>query len=145
MSKDLFNVCYTLAGFSPWQKQEIARIEKLTSDEVLIEVQNIMNGQNYSWYSLDKRLRDIEITSALYSEWALLWEAKRNWDKASHLVQSLGGSSSDTSAIFSYVFRRNLWRSASYRCILLTLKILPTYSGLKAKGIRLVMENVDKY
>jgi hypothetical protein len=134
MSKDLFDVCYTIAGFSPWQKQEIARIENLTRDEVLIEVQNIMNEQNYSWYSLDKRLREVEITSALYNEWALLWEAKRNWDKASHLVQSLGGSSSDTSTIFSYVARRKLWRATSYRYILLTLKILPTSSGLKAKG-----------
>jgi hypothetical protein len=135
MSKELFDICYTFAHFSPWQKREISRIESLSDDEVLKEVQNIMNGQNYSWFSLDKHLRAIEISGVLYSEWAILWEAKRSWDKASHLVQCLGGSSLDATDIYSYVVRRKLWRTCSYRHVLLTMKILPTYSGLKAKGI----------
>ncbi len=45
--------------FNPWPKQEVLQIEALSKQQVLSELQQIMEGCNYSWHSISKLLQGL--------------------------------------------------------------------------------------
>jgi hypothetical protein len=46
-----------LAGFTLWPKQEVLRIEALSDQDVLSELEGIMAGRNYSWHSINELMK----------------------------------------------------------------------------------------
>ena len=57
MSTGLFNTGYVFAHLTSWEAQEIQRITLLSDEAVISEVHSVMNGANYSWISINRRLR----------------------------------------------------------------------------------------
>ena len=43
-----------LTGFTLWPKEEVLRIEALSNQEVLSELERIMDGRNYSWHKINE-------------------------------------------------------------------------------------------
>ena len=73
-----------------WSKQAVMRIEALSDSQVLLELQEAMEGRNYSWHSINKLLQnrldegDIEFTHVggdVLFEWNNLCDEKRIWEK----------------------------------------------------------------
>ena len=73
-----------------WSKQAVVRIEAMSDDQVLLELQEVMEGQNYSWHSINELLQDrlekgdIEYTLVggdVVFEWNNLCDEKRAWGK----------------------------------------------------------------
>jgi hypothetical protein len=113
----------TIGNLTLWEKQEVARIKKLSDKEVLSELSDIMRGRNYSWASISHQLQDrinrnqlniehFEPGNIPY-EWNVLCDEKVSW--------SLNGRPSFKS------FRFN-------RTCLANLKIIPTQAGLGPEG-----------
>ncbi len=111
-----------VGNFSLWPKREVLRIEALSEQQVLSELQEIMEGRNYSWHSINKLLQDqldkeaLEFTfidGDILFEWSNLCDEKRKWERK--------GCLSDDCAEFN-------------RDCLINLKILPFQAGLGLKS-----------
>jgi hypothetical protein len=108
--------------FSLWPKREVLRIEALSEQQVLSELQEIMKGHGYSWHSINKLLQDqldkeaLEFTfidGDILFEWNNLCDEKRKWER--------NGCLSADCAEFN-------------RDCLINLKILPFQAGLGLKS-----------
>ena len=73
-----------------WPMQEVLRIESLIDKEVLAELQDIMRGNNYSWYTINELLQVQRDNNALeftlndgdvIFEWNNLCDEKKQWEK----------------------------------------------------------------
>lgn len=108
--------------FSFWLKREVLRIEALSEQQVLSELQEIMEGRGYSWHSINELLQDqldkeaLEFTfidGDILFEWNNLCDEKRKWERK--------GCLSNECAEFN-------------RDCLINLKILPFQAGLGLKS-----------
>jgi len=130
-----------------WPKQAVLWIESLSEQQILLELQRVMDGWNYSWHSINELLQgrldqgDLEFTLVdgdVLFEWNNLCDEKRGWERKGRL--------SDNCAEFN-------------RDCLINLMILPFQGGLGLEGkfstrsgwfdltrlgLRLVTTNVDK-
>ena len=70
--------------------QEVLRIESLLDEEVLAELQDIMGGKSYSWYTINDLLQAQRDNNALeftlddgdvIFEWNNLCDEKKQWEK----------------------------------------------------------------
>ncbi|OBT47235.1 hypothetical protein VE00_03481 [Pseudogymnoascus sp. WSF 3629] len=104
-----------LAGFRLWPKQEVLRIEALSDQDVLSELEGIMAGRS----ALEFTFEDGDVIF----EWNILCDEKRNWEQ----TKTLSSSSTE--------FNRDR---------LINLKILPTKAGFGFEGSRLVVANLDE-
>jgi hypothetical protein len=104
--------------FSLWPEREVLRIEALSEQQVLSELQEIMEGRSYSWHSINQLLQDqldkeaLEVTfidGDILFEWNNLCDEKRKWERK--------GCLSNDCAEFN-------------RDCLINLKILPFQAGL---------------
>jgi len=103
-----------------WANLETLRIQELSSNNVLNELQNVMNGSQYSWKSIHHRLQELNVEYSIYLEWNALCTIKREWDE--HHV--LNGAA----------IARTEWRPSSYQALLISLKVFPIQAGLGAEG-----------
>lgn len=111
-----------LTGFTLWPKEEVSRIEALSNQEVLSELERIMDGRNYSWHKINELMTTQLCKGALeftfqngdvIFEWNNLCDEKRNWEQKRRL------SSSST--------------EFNIDC-LINLKILPAKAGFASEG-----------
>ena len=105
-----------------WPKEEVLRIEALSDKQVLAELQDIMNGRNYSWHKINQSLQAQLDNDALeYTledgdvifEWNNLCDEKRQWERKGHL------------SVSCMDFNRDC---------LINLKIIPFKGGLGDEG-----------
>ncbi|RFU32514.1 hypothetical protein B7463_g3820, partial [Scytalidium lignicola] len=108
----------TANDFSRWLGGEVLRIEVLSEVQVLSELQGIMEGDNYSWHSinellqnqLDKEALEFTLTGGdVVFEWNNLCDEKQKWERKGCL------------SINDVNFNRDC---------LINLKILPFKAGL---------------
>ncbi|OBT82273.1 hypothetical protein VE02_09776 [Pseudogymnoascus sp. 03VT05] len=104
-----------LIGFTLWPKKEVLRIEALSNQEVLSELEGIMDSRS----ALEFTFQDGDVIF----EWNILCNEKRNWEQKKAL--------SSRSTEFN-------------RDCLINLKILPAKAGFGYKGSRLVVANLDE-
>jgi hypothetical protein len=111
-----------LIGFTLWPKHEVLRIEALSDEEVLSELESIVDGRSYSWHSINELMKAQLYKGALeftfqdgdvIFEWNNLCDEKRNWEQKRSLSSS------------SKRFNRDC---------LINLKILPTKAGFGSEG-----------
>ena len=111
-----------LTGFTLWPKEEVLRIEALSDQEVLSELEGIVDGRNYSWHSINELMKTQLYKGALeftfqdgdvIFEWNNLCDEKRNWEQ----TRSLSSSSTEF----------------NIDC-LINLKILPAKAGFGSEG-----------
>lgn len=72
-----------------WEQQHIKRVETLSDQQVLKEVNRIMLGHNYSWYTISQRLQAKHNDKKLYLEhfepgnvlyeWNVLCDERISW------------------------------------------------------------------
>jgi hypothetical protein len=144
-SKNLLQGGICRDGGYDWSIQTVLRIEALSEEEVFLELQGVMEGQDYSWHSINELLQgrldqgDLEFTRVdgdVLFEWNILCNEKRRWERKGRLSQNC------------VEFNRDC---------LINLMILPFQGGLEGKfskrsccfnltspGLRLVTTNVDK-
>lgn len=105
-----------------WPKLEVLRIEALSDEDVLLELESIMEGRNYSWHSINEQMQAeldkgaLEFTAEdgdVLFEWNNLCDEKRNWEREGHFSLSYADFNRDC---------------------LINLKIIPTKAGLGSKG-----------
>jgi len=105
-----------------WAKQEVLKIEGLSKQQVMSELQGIMEGHKYSWHCINALLQGkLEEGSLEFSdchgevlfEWKNLCDEKRMWEK--------NGRPSVKSEKFNVA-------------CLINLKILPIKAGLGSEG-----------
>ncbi|KAH8772314.1 hypothetical protein BGZ57DRAFT_764072 [Hyaloscypha finlandica] len=105
-----------------WAKRQVLRIEALSKQQVLCELQGIMEGHSYSWHCINDLLQarfnegSLEfslVDGDVLFEWNNLCNEKRVWEKKGRL--------SVNSAEFNM------------DC-LINLKILPVQAGLGIEG-----------
>jgi hypothetical protein len=111
-----------LRGLRLWAKRQVLRVEALSKQEVLCELQGIMEGHSYSWNRINDLLQarldegSLEFSFAdgdVLFEWNNLCYEKRMWEKRGRL--------SVDNAEFNMA-------------CLINLKILPVQAGLGIEG-----------
>ena len=79
-----------LADIDLWQKREVLRIEALSEQQVLSELQDVMEGHNYSWHTINELLQgqldkgDLEfmvVDGDVLFEWNNLCDKKWEWER----------------------------------------------------------------
>jgi len=119
-----FNLPSTLSNLTLWGKWESARIGSLSDQDVLKELKSIMNGHNYSWYTISQRLKrrlaqnlltleHFESGNIPY-EWNVLCDERLSWQRQGR------------PSFVSFGFNR---------ACLINLKLIPTLSGLGYEGL----------
>jgi hypothetical protein len=112
----------TVTDLELWQKQQVLRIESIEAHQVLSELRDIMEGHNYSWYSikdlLQARFDNGDLAHTLIDgdvlfEWNNLCNEKRVWEKRGHL------------SVDRIEFNKDC---------LINLKLLPIQAGLGTEG-----------
>ena len=105
-----------------WAKQQVLRIEALSKQEVLCELQGIMEGHNYSWHCINDLLQarfdegSLEfslVDGDVLFEWNNLCHEKQVWEKTRRLSVDIAEFNMDC---------------------LINLKILPVQAGLGIEG-----------
>jgi hypothetical protein len=111
-----------LSDHGLWAKREVLRIEALSKQQVLRELQGIMEGRNYSWNYISELLQarfdegSLEFSlkdGTILREWNNLCAEKRAWEKKGHLSTNDAEFNMDC---------------------LINLKILPVQAGLGIEG-----------
>ncbi len=81
--------CFQRVKFnmSSWPEQEVVRIESLSNEEVLIELQEVMVGANYSWNRMHYLFQDKAwaLPTALLLEWKNACEERMGWESKGRL------------------------------------------------------------
>jgi hypothetical protein len=103
-----------------WANLETLRIQELSGNNVLNELQNVMNGSQYSWKSIHHRLQELNVEYSIYLEWNALSTIKREWDEH-HVLNGVAIAKTE-------------WRPSSYQALLISLKVFPIQAGLGAEG-----------
>ncbi|KAH8674435.1 hypothetical protein BGZ60DRAFT_404018 [Tricladium varicosporioides] len=115
-----------------WSKQTVLRIEALSEQQVLSELQGVIEGRTYSWHSISKLLQsrldegDLEFVPAdgnILFEWNNLCYEKQEWERKGRLSQECAEFNRDC---------------------LINLMILPFQAGLGFESLQLITTNVDK-
>lgn len=105
-----------------WAKQQVLDIEDLSKQQVLLELQGVMGGHNYSWHSINAllqarfeegKLKFSLVNGNVLYEWNNLCYEKRIWEKKGHL------------SVHNSEFNVDC---------LINLKILPVQAGLGIEG-----------
>lgn len=105
-----------------WAKRQVLRIEALSKQEVLCELQGIMEGHNYSWHCINDLLQaqfnegSLEfslVDGDVLFEWNNLCNEKRVWEKRGRLSVDIAEFNMDC---------------------LINLNILPVQAGLGMEG-----------
>lgn len=118
-SQGLMNHDSTLEDFA---LQEVLRIEALLDNQVLTELQDIMEGRNYSWHTISRFLQAqldkdaLEFTlehGDVIFEWNNLCDEKREWEQKGRLSVGIAEFNRDC---------------------LINLKIIPIKGGLGFEG-----------
>ena len=86
-----------LTGFTLWPNEEVLRIEALSDQEVLSELERIVDGRNYIWHSINELMKTQLYKGALeftfqdgdvIFEWNNLCDEKRNWEQTRLVARS---------------------------------------------------------
>ena len=84
-------------NLSLWPEREVFRIEALSEQQVLLELQDIMEGRSYSWHSinellkaqLDKEILEFTLMDGdIIFEWNNLCIEKQKWERKGRLSNS---------------------------------------------------------
>jgi hypothetical protein len=116
----------SIALMAVWAYQEIARINALSNEELITELHRAMDGDSYSWQSINQRMGELEIDYGLYDTWNIIWKKKRDWEKRAE--QDRPFSAGDELAKLS---RADL---CQHRLVLINMKVTPIFAGLWAEG-----------
>jgi hypothetical protein len=109
-----------------WAYQEIARVNALSNEELITELHHAMDGDNYSWQSINQRMRELEIDYDLYDTWNIICKKKRDWEKTAE--QDRPCSAGDKLAKLSEA------DLCKHRVVLINMKVIPIFAGLWAEG-----------
>jgi hypothetical protein len=116
-----------------WGRREVARIEALSEEELIIEVTNVMNGDNYSWRSIKTKMQRLDANSTLYLDWSSLWNLKQKWENIPPITR--GRQSKTTATIQSNGSRSKIRNTQEIRVLLVKLKLITTRAGVGEEGI----------
>jgi len=112
-----------------WSKNAVLRIEALSEQQVFSELQEVMEGRNYSWHSINELLKglldqgDLKFTVVdgdVLFEWNNLCDEKREWERKGRLSHSCAEFNRDC---------------------LVNLMILPFQAGLSLEGEFFIRSN----
>lgn len=109
-----------------WAHRELSRIKALSNEELVTEVHHAMNGDNYSWRSINQRLRELEIDYDLYDTWNIICDKKRDWEKIIDQNRPFSAC-----AILARLSEADL---SKHRAVLINMKIIPIFAGLWTEG-----------
>jgi len=124
------------ANPSPWEVDEILRINCLSDKDLISEVHSTMNGLDYSWATINKSLKELrDLDYALYLEWNFLCGKKREWEPRAQFLRKSPTCGFGAPTVLSHMSRIGQWDSLFYRHLLINLKILPVHAGLGDEGI----------
>lgn len=110
-----------------WAEREIVRIHLLSDQLLLAEIHNAMNGYDYSWKMIHRRLRELEVDYKLFREWIELCDIRQAWEKHPSLCKSLDPF--DHAVVLAHLSAGDS-RALMYRSLLVRLRTVP----LKALG-----------
>lgn len=110
-----------------WAHREVARIEALSDEELVIEVTNVMNGDIYSWKSIQTRMQQLDANPALRLEWSSLWNLKKKWERFDSVTQQ-NGVVPTTETV------QSLRNPQALRVLLVKPKLITSRAGLGKEG-----------
>jgi hypothetical protein len=109
-----------------WAYQEIARINALSNEELITELHRAMDGDSYSWQSINQRMGELEIDYGLYDTWNIICKKKRDWQRRAEQDQPF--SAGDKLA------KPPEADLCQHRAVLINMKVIPIFAGLWAEG-----------
>ncbi len=122
LSQGLLNHGSAFDNLALWPRREVLRIQALSDKQVLTELQEIMEGRNYSWHKISQLLQAqldkgaLEFTledGDVIFEWNNLCHEKREWERNRRFSVSCAEFKKDC---------------------LINLKIIPIQGGLGFEG-----------
>lgn len=116
-----------------WALREGARIKALSEDEVIIEITNAMNGENYSWRSIKTRMERLDPNSTLYLDWSSLWILKKKWEDIPSTTNR-GRQNKPSTIAQSNASHSKTQITQEFRILLVKLKLVTARAGLGKEG-----------
>jgi hypothetical protein len=116
-----------------WARREVARIEALSEEELIIEVTNAMMGSDYSWRSINTRMQRLDANSTVYLDWSSLWSLKKKWESIPSVT--CGRQSKTTTTVQSVGSHNKIRSTEDFRVLLVNLKLITARAGLGGEGI----------
>ncbi|KAE8441677.1 hypothetical protein EG329_004549 [Mollisiaceae sp. DMI_Dod_QoI] len=124
-----------------WAYRELVRIEALPNADLILEVHNAINGHNYSWKSIQTKLRHLNVDYSLYLEWDTLCHLKRTWET----FPSLTRDKQHEDIVASLSRDDKAWNPKYLRTLLVNLRLIPIRAGVEEmETIQLVTQNINE-
>jgi hypothetical protein len=128
-SSKIFPTHPKMSTQSTWAGQELVRIKALSNADLIMEVHNAMNGNTYSWRTIQSRLQHFDTESKIYLDWNDLCSLKQTWDSIPSLTRER--QHKDVVDRLSRDLSRQAWNLKHLRTLLINLKLIVIRAGFE--------------